>query len=41
MTFTASGLFYLTFEDIFANDSAIDVLADTLKAARIFGWAEA
>lgn len=33
MTFTASGLFYLTFRDIFQNDTAVDLLADSLKVA--------
>jgi hypothetical protein len=33
MTLTASGLFYLTFRDIFGNDTAVDVLADSLKVA--------
>lgn len=33
MTFTASGLFYLSFRDMFQNDIATDVLADTLKVA--------
>lgn len=33
MTFTASGLFYLTFRDILMNDTAVDILADTTKAA--------
>ena len=30
---SASGLFYLTFRDIFQNDTAVDLLADTIKAA--------
>lgn len=33
MTFTASGLFYLTFRDILQNDTAVDLLADSLKVA--------
>lgn len=33
MTFTASGIFYLTLRDIFQNDTAIDLLADSIKAA--------
>lgn len=31
--FGNSGLFYLSFRDMFQNDSAIDVLADTIKVA--------
>lgn len=33
MSVTASGLYYLTFRDIFQNDEATDFLADTLKVA--------
>jgi hypothetical protein len=33
MAVTASGLFYLTFRDILQNDTAVDLLADTIKAA--------
>jgi hypothetical protein len=32
---TASGLYYLSFRDMFQNDSAIDVLADTIKVSLI------
>lgn len=32
---TASGLYYLSFRDMFQNDSAIDVLADTIKTSLI------
>jgi hypothetical protein len=35
MAITASGLYCLTFKDILGNDTAIDVLADTIKAALI------
>lgn len=31
--FSASGLFYLTFRDILQNDTAVDLLADTMKVA--------
>lgn len=30
---TASGLYYISFRDMFQNDSAIDVLADVIKVA--------
>jgi hypothetical protein len=33
MTFTASGISYLSLRDILQNDTAIDFLADTFKAA--------
>lgn len=33
MTFTASGIFYLSFKDMFNNDSAIDWTADSVKVA--------
>jgi hypothetical protein len=33
MAFSSSGLFYLTLRDILQNDTAIDYLADTVKAA--------
>ena len=33
MAISASGLFYLTFRDILQNDTAIDLLADTVKVA--------
>lgn len=33
MAVTASGLHYIAFRDMFQNDSAIDLLADTLKIA--------
>lgn len=33
MTITASGLFYLTFRDILQNDTAVDLLADSVKVA--------
>lgn len=32
---TASGLYYLSFRDMFQNDSAIDVLADVIKTSLI------
>lgn len=35
MAITASGLYCLSFRDILQNDSAIDILADTLKVALI------
>lgn len=31
--FSASGIFYLTLRDIFQNDTAVDLLADTIKLA--------
>lgn len=31
--FTQSGIFYLTWRDIYKNDTAVDVIADTLKGA--------
>ena len=31
MPITASGLFYISFRDMLQNDSAIDLLADTIK----------
>ena len=33
MTFTASGLFYLSEKDVKQNDSAIDYIADSIKCA--------
>lgn len=33
MAFSASGIFYLSFKDMFNNDSAIDWTADTVKVA--------
>jgi len=33
MTFTASGFFFLTWRDILQNDTAVDIIADSLKAA--------
>jgi hypothetical protein len=33
MAITASGLYYLTFRDILQNDTAVDLLADTIKMA--------
>lgn len=35
MAITASGLYCLTFKDILGNDTAIDLLVDTLKVALI------
>lgn len=33
MAITASGLYYISFRDMLQNDSAIDLLADTMKVA--------
>lgn len=33
MTFTASGIFYLTLRDVLQNDTAVDFLADSIKIA--------
>lgn len=33
MAISASGLFYLTFRDILQNDTAVDLLADSIKVA--------
>lgn len=33
MTFTASGIFYPTLRDVLQNDTAVDLTADSLKAA--------